>query len=64
MHLAIDLYIRFLKQVQTHLNTAYSLDQGFSTFLSTVPHYGPSAGLTGLTHVIYILCHQYKQPDL
>ncbi len=25
MHLAIDLYIKLLKQVETHLNAAYSL---------------------------------------
>ncbi len=25
MHLAIDLYIKLLKQVETHLKTAYSL---------------------------------------
>ncbi len=25
MHLVIDLYIKLLKQVETHLNTAYSL---------------------------------------
>ncbi len=36
------------------------LAQWFSTFFSTGPHYGPSAGLTGRTHVIYILRHQYK----
>ncbi len=38
----------------------YTLEQWFSTFFSTGPHYGPSASLTGRTHVIYILCHQYK----
>ncbi len=36
------------------------LAQWFSTFFSTGPHYGPSASLTGRTHVIYILRHQYK----
>ncbi len=36
------------------------LHQWFSTFFSTGPHYGPSASLTGRTHVIYILRHQYK----
>ncbi len=28
--------------------------------LSTGPHYGSSASLTGRTHLIYILRHQYK----
>ncbi len=37
---------------------------GSQPFFSTGPHYGPSASLTGRTHVIYILHHQYKQPDL
>ncbi len=39
---------------------ANALTQWFSTFFSTGPHYGPSASLTGRTHVIYILRHQYK----
>ncbi len=38
----------------------HPLVQWFSTFFSTGPHYGPSASLTGRTHVIYILRHQYK----
>ncbi len=37
-----------------------ALEQWFSTFFSTGPHYGPSASLTGRTHVIYILRHQFK----
>ncbi len=37
-----------------------ALHQWFSTFFSTGQHYGPSASLTGRTHVIYILRHQYK----
>ncbi len=36
------------------------LTQWFSTFFSTGPHYGPSASLTGRTHLIYILRHQFK----
>ncbi len=31
-----------------------TLEQWFSTFFSTGPHYGPSASLTDRTHVIYI----------
>ncbi len=36
------------------------LEQWFSTFFSTGPHYGPSASLPGRMHVIYILRHQCK----
>ncbi len=36
------------------------LDQWFSNFFSTGPHYGPSASLMGRTHVIYILSIQTK----
>ncbi len=36
------------------------LEQWFSTFFSTRSHYGQSASLTGRTHVIYVLRHQYK----
>ncbi len=36
------------------------LGQCFSTFFPTGPHYGPSASLTGRTHLIYILRHQFK----
>ncbi len=42
------------------LTSAINLSQWFSTFFSTGPHYGPSASLTGCTHVIYILRHQFK----
>ncbi len=38
----------------------HTLDQWFSTFFSTGPHYGPRVSLTGRTRVIYILHHQYK----
>ncbi len=37
-----------------------AVQQWFSTFFSTGPHYGPSASLTGHTHIMYILRHQYK----
>ncbi len=42
------------------LTSAINLSQWFSTVFSTGPHYGPSASITGCTHVIYILRHQYK----
>ncbi len=35
MHLAIDLYIKLLKQVQTHLNTAYTFHKYFKLKLCT-----------------------------
>ncbi len=38
-----------------------SVDQCFSTFFSTGPHYGPSASLTGHTSVIYILRYHTNQ---
>ncbi len=46
-------------QNSAHLK-GHVLEQWFSTFFSTGPHYGPSTSLTGRTHVIYILRHQYK----
>ncbi len=43
---------------------AICLNQWFSIYFSTVQHYGPSASLTGRTHVIYILVTNTNQPDL
>ncbi len=60
----ISRYFRFCICILTYCPILYNktihIKAVVLNLFSTGPHYGPSASLTGRTHVIYILRHQYK----